>query len=264
MVVVPAKRPVKFLSNKNILAEIHASKATYGEYLEPEHVFFDIAVLDLSEVTAERLEEVARKVKKPISELVIRHSTYSHIPLDPSRKPKSREKNRDHVALTFEPFRHYQLREGAFVEVGRSHWTGGFENGHFTKDKGRLTNRMGVILYRMVDRYATRPNWRNYSYVDEMKAFTLAHLCATALKFDETRFNNPFAYYTTIMTNAFTRVLNDEKEQQTLRDDILWAEGAAPSQTRQNEWEFERLGIKDPPKLKKRLGRPRQSLQKAA
>ncbi|APX65572.1 hypothetical protein AV944_06630 [Sphingomonas sp. LK11] len=264
MVVVPAKRPVNFLSNKNILAEIHTCKASYGEYLEPEHVFFDIAVLDLSEVTAERLEEAAKKAKKPISELVIRHSTYSHIPLDPDRKPKSREKNRDNVALTFEPFRHYQLRDGALVEVGRSHWTGGFQNGHFTKDKGRLTNRMGVILNQMVERYATRPNWRNYSYVDEMKAFTLAHLCATALKFDETRFNNPFAYYTTIMENAFTRVLNDEKKQQDIRDDTLIVMGAAPSYTRQIDWELERMGLVEPPKLKKRPGRPRQSLQKAA
>ena len=49
---------------------------------------------------------------------------------------------------------------------------------------------------------------------------------------------NPFAYYTAAITNSFTRVLNLEKKNQIIRDDILEAAGLMPSFTRQTENEL--------------------------
>ena len=46
--------------------------------------------------------------------------------------------------------------------------------------------------------------------------------------------DNPFAYYTAAITNSFTRVLNIEKKNQSIRDDILEMNGLNPSWTRQN------------------------------
>ena len=45
---------------------------------------------------------------------------------------------------------------------------------------------------------------------------------------------NPFAYYTAAITNSFTRILNIEKKNQNIRDDILEMNGLNPSWTRQN------------------------------
>ena len=44
---------------------------------------------------------------------------------------------------------------------------------------------------------------------------------------------NPFAYYTAAITNSFCRVLNTEKRNQNIRDDILEINGLNPSWTRQ-------------------------------
>lgn len=76
------------------------------------------------------------------------------------------------------------------------------------------------------------------SYLDEMKSQARMQLIVAGLKFDECRSQNPFAYFTTIMTNAFTGVFHEEKKSQSIRDDILTKLGHEPSHTRQVENEF--------------------------
>ena len=76
------------------------------------------------------------------------------------------------------------------------------------------------------------------TYIDEMRSQALLQLSQIGLQFDEDRSNipNPFAYYTAAINNSFTRILNIEKKNQCIRDDILESYGATPSYTRQNEW----------------------------
>ena len=50
--------------------------------------------------------------------------------------------------------------------------------------------------------------------------------------------NNPFAYYTAAVTNSFVRVINLEKRNQNIRDDLLQEAGQMPSWTRQIEHEM--------------------------
>ena len=57
--------------------------------------------------------------------------------------------------------------------------------------------------------------------------------------FDESKSNNPFAYYTAAVTNSFVRVINLEKRNQNIRDDILEQNGLDPSYTRQHAGEWE-------------------------
>jgi hypothetical protein len=59
-------------------------------------------------------------------------------------------------------------------------------------------------------------------------------LSQIGLQFDESKSQNPFAYYTAAITNSFTRILNIEKKMQNIRDDILEMNGLNPSWTRQN------------------------------
>jgi hypothetical protein len=91
------------------------------------------------------------------------------------------------------------------------------------------------MFLKLCERYSLRSNWRGYSYVDEMRGQALIQLTQIALQFDEGKSQNPFAYYTAAVTNSFTRVLNVEKRQRDIRDDMLQNSGQMPSWTRQME-----------------------------
>lgn len=86
--------------------------------------------------------------------------------------------------------------------------------------------------------FVARRNGKVYltgnTYNDEMRSQALLQLSQIGLQFDESKSQNPFAYFTSVITNSFTRVLNIEKRNQNIRDDILEMNGMNPSFTRQN------------------------------
>ena len=140
-----------------------------------------------------------------------------------------------HVRLNFPPFYHYRLDDNKqpFL-VGKSHWQGDLEHGEFSKDHGQMTRKLAHMFMKLCERYATRSNWRGYTYNEEMRGQALLQLSQIGLQFDEAKSQNPFAYYTAAITNSFTRILNLEKKNQNIRDDMLEMNGLNPSWTRQN------------------------------
>ena len=109
------------------------------------------------------------------------------------------------------------------------------DNGYFSVDHGKMTNQLAMMYMKLCDRYGTRANWRGYTYNDEMQSQALMQLSQIGLQFDESKSDNPFAYYTAAITNSFTRILNIEKKNQSIRDDLLELNNMMPSFTRQNE-----------------------------
>jgi hypothetical protein len=260
---------VNYLNNKDILKEIHKSKATFCSYVDQEYHQFDIILLDIDKINirtiaeakrnkAKRLQVTAfdaaklagkkvkqaefevdyRKIEK--TELIFRIMSFDHIPDEPGRK-KTPKTVADHkTKLNFPPFHHYKFDDvGELVCVGKSHWQGGMENGHFSKDHGKATNKLAMMWMKLCDRYATRGNVRGYTYNDEMRGQAILQLAQIGLQFDESKSANPFAYYTAAVTNSFVRVINIEKRNQNIRDDTLEMNNMNPSFTRQAQGEFE-------------------------
>lgn len=207
------------------------------------------------EKSTEKLKLEAFEIKHtkiPITDIIFRVMTWDHIPVDDSKSKKVEAELDDnetiiteyddaepvvtkYIKVNFPPFFHYKINENnePYV-VGKSHWLGNLENGHFSKDHGTMTTKLAIMFMKLCERYATRSNWRGYTYNDEMKSQALLQLSQIGLQFDESKSSNPFAYYTAAITNSFTRVLNIEKRNQNLRDDILEMNNLNPSYTRQN------------------------------
>lgn len=150
---------------------------------------------------------------------------------------KSTKKDVDdmvHEKVNFPPFQHYKLDDtNTFHCVGKSHWVGGMENGHFSKDHGNITNKLARMYMMLCEKYSMKFNWRGYTYRDEMEASAILQLTYVGLRFNEAKSSNPFAYYTAAVNNSFCRVLNTEKRSQNIRDDILEMNGFNPSFSRQ-------------------------------
>ena len=112
----------------------------------------------------------------------------------------------------FPPFFHYRIDENKkpYI-VGKSHWKGDLETGGFNMHHGKVTDELAKMYMKLCERYATRSNWRGYTYNDEMRGQALVQLSQIGLQFNEFESQNPFAYYTAVITNSFTRILNNEK-----------------------------------------------------
>lgn len=241
-------KKTNYLNNKDILAEIHKSKTTYCSFTLPEYHQYDAIIPlegDISEeIVAEGMKARAKRLGIPEdtiekTDLVFRLMTYDHIPNEPGRK-KNPKTIADHkVKLNFPPFQHWKYDEdGNFVCVGKSHWDGDLDTGTFSLIHGFTTDKLAIMWMKLCDRYGTKGNVRGYTYNDEMKGQAILQLAQIGLQFDESKSSNPFAYYTAAVTNSFVRIINIEKKNQSIRDDILEMNNMNPSYTRQAEGEW--------------------------
>ena len=166
--------------------------------------------------------------------------TFDHVPDEPGRKKTPKTTADTKVKLNFPPFQHFRFNDkDELLCVGKSHWSGGMENGSFNLKGGKATNKLAMMWMKLCDRYATRGNVRGYTYNDEMRGQAILQLAQIGLQFDESKSQNPFAYYTAAVTNSFVRVINIEKRNQNIRDDILEMNDLNPSFTRQHAGEWE-------------------------
>lgn len=200
----------------------------------------------------------------PVTDLVFRVMTWDHVPVAPKQPRKSDKKKtaKDifeiesdvdelfadledtttkaeiddmvHVKVNFPPFQHFRVdNTNTYKCIGKSHWKGSVEDGEFSKDHGNITNKLARMYIMMCEKYAMKYNWRGYTYNDEMRNSAILQLTYVGLRFNEAKSANPFAYYTAAITNSFCRVLNTEKRNQNIRDDILEINGLNPSWSRQ-------------------------------
>jgi len=261
VVIAPVKK-VNYLNNKDMLKEIHRSKNSFSEFTDPKYMDYDVIVTNTFEIFSLDVQEKAKAARaarmaaqafeaavaaagpkdkpklaehkvKPetisVDDLVFRVMTFEHIPLAPGRKKNPKSEADRYVKLNFDPFKHFIIESGVAKEVGRSH----SKKGTFSQEHGSISHKLATMFILMVNKYAQRGNWRGYTYLDEMKGQALLQLAQMGLQFDEMRSDNPFSYYTMSLQNSFTRVLNQEKKTQVLRDDLLIEQGASPSFSRQ-------------------------------
>jgi len=255
---------VKYLTNKDLLKEIHLSKNTFCSFTKNEYHQYDLIVPSVEKINIRTIAEAKRNqaarlakeqyqqallTNKKVSakdfeidykkiskqDVVFRVMTFEHVPLAPGRKKTLKNTADSHEKVNFPPFQHWKFDDkDNLICVGKSHWQGGIKTGKFNKEHGQMTNNLARMFIKLCERYATRGNVRGYTYNDEMRGQAILQLTQIGLQFDESKSDNPFAYYTAAVTNSFVRIINIEKRNQNIRDDILEMNGMNPSWTRQN------------------------------
>jgi len=268
-------RKQNYLNNKDMLKEIHKSKMSFCYSMDEEYNRFDIIVEDYNDIFKPEIIQQARENRahqlsgenyeraykqwydgtrrskdKPkqaesrvepeeidTDSLIFRVMTFDHIPEEPGRKSKPKTVADLHSKCNFPPFKHFAKVGETTKEVVRSHWEGGIDNGKFNTQHGKISNELAKMFIKLCERYSMRSNWRGYTYVDEMRSHALLQLSQIGLQFNELKSQNPFAYYTAAVTNSFTRILNLEKRNQNIRDDLLQEAGQMPSFSRQLDHE---------------------------
>lgn len=385
-----APKKVKYITNRDLLGEIQRSKATFCHFTASEYANYDAIVTNTEDLTPEflaatLLTKLARLGKLQIAsdgitsaDVVFRVMSDQHLPEETDEKRRRKSSSGGWIPRTnFPPFQHFVLHNDLLIEVGRSHWKGGMENGNFSVTHGKITERLASMFLLLVEQYSRRGNWRGYclsedhealtqrgwlgideinendiilsyedgklkwskiksiyrdefdgemfsligrgidafvtpghrfitqdglipveylregdkiilspddsiafeainqqmvnyqgriwcpeteygcfmtrrngqtflvgnSYLADMRGQALVQLSQVGLQFDESRSDNPFAWYTQIVKNSFRRSLLLEKRNQDIRDDLLVMHGAMPSYTRQVDDDLEQKAL---------------------
>jgi len=217
---------VNYLNNKDILKEIHKSKLSFC-YLEDEkYGQHDLILKSVDDITK------SYTCKHP--------DLYSEDGLSLTKKSWSEKRSYVQDAKENQAKR---FRDAGYAAAMLVHDRTDYKNKpkqkEFYIDPASIANKLGKMYLKLVDKYSHRANWRGYTYVDEMRGMALVQLSYIGLQFNEDKSDNPFAYYTAVITNSFRKVLLLEKKNQGIRDDILVEQGHLPSYTRQLKHEEE-------------------------
>ena len=201
IMMIPVKK-INYLNNKDMLKEIHRSKNSFSEFIDPMYHDYDAIVSKVEDIFLPEIQEKGRisraarmgaaafagavsantsRTEKPkLSEhkvnpdtisndvLIYRVLTYEHIPRAPGRKKNPKSDADRHIKLNFGPFKHYIIENGEAKEVGRSHSKGG----KFNLEKGSITNTLAKMFILLVNKYGQMGNWRGYCVDQGTEALT--------------------------------------------------------------------------------------------
>ncbi len=81
----------------------------------------------------------------------------------------------------------------------------------------RYNDYIGKCIFDITERYATKAKFSSYTYIDEMKSDAIEDCVKYLHNFDPYKYNNPFAYITQIVHNAFIRRIMKEQRNQYIK-----------------------------------------------
>jgi hypothetical protein len=100
-----------------------------------------------------------------------------------------------------------------------------------SKEQGGMTDKFARMIMLLTQRYSSQGSYYNYTYREDMESYALCIVCKNWSKFDETKYDNPFAYFTQTIKRAFWQFLQKEENHRDIRDAMLVKHGELPSHT---------------------------------
>ena len=84
-----------------------------------------------------------------------------------------------------------------------------------------IPNYIGECFIKIANHLCFKTNFINYSFRDDMVSDGIEDCLVAVKKFDPTKSENPFAYFTQIVYFAFIRRIQKEKKQQSIKYKML-------------------------------------------
>lgn len=101
------------------------------------------------------------------------------------------------------------------------------------KKTGKMSEKLGGMFLKLTKKYASKSCWAGYTYNDDMQSEAMIHICRGWLGFDPEKSNNPFAYFTSLIHNAFLQFLKKEKKVSHIKNLLKIESGMSPT------WSFD-------------------------
>lgn len=96
--------------------------------------------------------------------------------------------------------------------------------------KPRVPEYVGDCISQIGENLAHKYQFRHYSYKEEMIGDGILACIRYIDNFNTEKYDNPFAYFTTIMYNAFINRLNSEQEEQYIKARLMKEAHTDPAQ----------------------------------
>ena len=80
------------------------------------------------------------------------------------------------------------------------------------RERPIIPNDIAICIQTIATRLATKPNYSGYIFKEDMIGDGVENALEAVLKFDPAKSENPFAYFTQIIWNAFLRKIEKEKK----------------------------------------------------
>lgn len=100
-----------------------------------------------------------------------------------------------------------------------------------SREQDQMTDELAKMMMMLAHRFASRPNFAGYSYVEDMEAYAVMQIVKTWRSFNPDKYDNPFAFFTQCVKNSFFQYLKKEKKQREIKDMELVFAGMDPSLT---------------------------------
>ena len=85
----------------------------------------------------------------------------------------------------------------------------------------RIPDSIGKVIILIANKLASRYNFQNYTYKDEMISDGILKAIEAVDNFDENKSSNPFAFFTQIVFNAFIVRIKKEKAYKRMQNRLI-------------------------------------------
>ena len=108
-----------------------------------------------------------------------------------------------------------------------------------SKEQGRMSNNLALMLTMLCNRFGKRANFINYSYLDDMKSYAMMMLVKSWMGCKTDLGSNAFSYYTECIKNSFRQYLNVETRHSKGKNLLLIEHEMSPSHSFMTDYENE-------------------------